>query len=150
MGGPPGTFSVISPGADRIQWGGGSSVAEVFPVVTEFFPVNKSITFPRFRDILATFSGHRTLTEIQGHFPRLLTNSNHVTKLIHSGKKHLTKVWGSHGPLAPPGYATVAKGLHKKMAMHFNIWKKSFNFKLLSDACIVCKGFGTWTRVYEC
>ena len=27
-----------------------------------------------------------------------------MTTSIHSGKKHLTKVWGGHGP--PPGYAT--------------------------------------------
>ena len=98
LGGPPGTFSVISPGADRIQWGGG--------VVADIFPVNKSITFPRFRDIVGTFSGHRpitlrlwTLTEIQAHFPDLLTHSNHVTTSIHSTKKHLTKVWG--GGMAP-------------------------------------------------
>ena len=63
---------------DQIKWGGG--------VVPDIFPVNRSITFPRFSDIFATFSGHLritrrlwTLTEIQAHFPALLTHSNHVT-----------------------------------------------------------------------
>ena len=40
-----------------------------------------------------------TLADIQGHFPCLLTHSNHVTTSIHSGKKHLPKVWG--GGMAP-------------------------------------------------
>ena len=35
---------------DWIQWGGGG--------VAEIFPVNKSLTFPRFRDIFLAFSGH--------------------------------------------------------------------------------------------
>ena len=85
-------------------------------VVADIFPASKSITFPRFLGIFGTFhtfSGHLriarrlwTLTEIQAHFPGLLTHSNHVTTSIHSRKKHLPKVWGGHGPLAPPGYAT--------------------------------------------
>ena len=117
--GPPGTFYVISPAADRIQCGG--VVAEIFRDlnyrirfsggggVAEIFPVDKSITFPRFRDIFFTFSGHLritrrvwTLTEIKAHFPALLSHSNHVTTSVHSRKEHLTKVWGGMAPLATP------------------------------------------------
>ena len=85
-------------------------------VVADIFPASKSITFTRFLGILGAFgtiSGHLriarrlwTLTEIQAHFPGLLTHSNHVTTSIHSRKKHLPKVWGGHGPPGPPGYAT--------------------------------------------
>ena len=127
-GGATRTFSVISPGGrphsvggggssrnfpssqlpDQIQWGGGSS---------RQFSRCKSITFPRFRNIFGTFSGHLritrrlwTLTEIQTHFPALLTPSNHVTTSIHSRKKHLTKVWGgAWPPWPPPGYATASE-----------------------------------------
>ena len=76
--------------------------------VAEIFPVNNAITFPRFRDILGTFSGHLritrrlwALTELQAHFPGLLTLSNHVTTSIHSRKKHLTTVWGGRAPWPP-------------------------------------------------
>ena len=56
-GGAPGTFSLISPfsvisitGSDyQIQWGG---------VVAEIVPVDKSITFPRFRDIFGPPADH--------------------------------------------------------------------------------------------
>ena len=92
-------------GSRPLQWGGG--------VVADIFPVDKSITFPRFRDIFGTFSGHLritrrlwTLKEIQAHFPGLITHSSHVTTSIHSRKKHLPNVWGAMAPLAPPGYAT--------------------------------------------
>ena len=92
---------------DRIQWGGGGGV------VAEIFPLNKSITFPRFRDIFGTFSGHLriirrlwTLAEIQGHFPCLLAHSNHVTTSIHSGKKTFTKSLGGPWPPWPPPLAT--------------------------------------------
>ena len=108
---------------DQIQWGGG--------VVAEIFPVHKSITFPRFPDILGTFSGHRritrrlwTLTEIQAHFPGLLTHSNHVTTSIHSRKKHLSKVWGGPWPPWPP-LATplrliiICVPVKNKMCVHF-------------------------------
>ena len=95
LGGPPGTFSIISLGAGRIQWGWG--------VVAEIFPVDKSTTFPRFREVFGA------LTEIQAHFPALLTHSNHVTTSNHSRKKHLPKVWGAMAPLAPPGHATEWK-----------------------------------------
>ena len=71
-------------------------------VVAEFFSVHKSVTFPRFRDILAAFSGHLrinrrlwTLTQIQAHFPGLLAHSNHVTTSIHSRKKTFTKSLGA-------------------------------------------------------
>ena len=69
LGGATRYIFVTSPGADRIQWGGGV-VAEIFMisvtgsdsvgggVVAEMFPVIKSIAFPRFRDIFCTFSGH--------------------------------------------------------------------------------------------
>ena len=109
--------------------GGGGVVAEIFRdlnyrvgfsgggggVVADIFPVNGSITFPRFLDIVGTFSGHLriirrlwTLAGIQAHFPCLLTHSSHVTTSIHSGKKNLPKVWGGHGPPGPPpGYATA-------------------------------------------
>ena len=61
----------------RIRFSGGGGV------VAEFFYVDKSITFPRFRDM--------------AHFPGLLTHSNHVTTSINSRKKHLPKVWGARG-----------------------------------------------------
>ena len=124
MGGATRYIFVTSPGADRIQWGGGGVVADIFRylnyrigfsggggggVVAEIFPGNKSITFPRFRRIFCTFSGHLgiirrlwTLAEIHGHFPCLLTHSNHLTTSIHSGKKQSPKVWGGHGPPGPP------------------------------------------------
>ena len=134
LGGPPGTFSSPLRGSrphsvgggvvaeilpDRIQWGGGSSGNfrdlnyrigfSGGGVVAEIFPVNKSITFPRFRDILGTFSAHLriihrlwALAEIQGHFPCLLTHSNRVTTSIHSGKKNLLKLWGGPWPPGPP------------------------------------------------
>ena len=61
------------------------------------------------RDIFGTFSSHLRiirrlwkLAEIQGHFPCLLTHSNHVTTSIHSGEKHLPKVWGGAWPPCPP------------------------------------------------
>ena len=61
-----------------------------------FFPLTNQPHSPFF----FTFSGHLritrrlwTLAEIQAHFPCLLTHSNHVTTSIHSGKKHLPKVW---------------------------------------------------------
>ena len=99
----------------RIGFSGGGVVAEIFPV-------NKSITFPRFRDILGTFSAHLriihrlwALAEIQGHFPCLLTHSNRVTTSIHSGKKHLQKVWGGPWPpWPPPGYATGCTGCNRR------------------------------------
>ena len=82
-------------------------------LVADIFPVNKSITFPRFRDIFCTFSAHLriirclwTLAEIQGHFPCLLTHSNHVTASIHSGKKTFTKSLGGPWPPWPPPLAT--------------------------------------------
>ena len=122
-GGPPGTYS--SPLREPTAFSGGGVVAELFRdlnyrigfsggggVVAEIFPLDKSITFPRFRDVFGTFSGHLriirrfwTLAEIQGHFPCLLTRSNHVTTSINSGKKHLPKVWGgakNWPPLATP------------------------------------------------
>ena len=80
-------------------------------VVAEIFPVNKSITFPRFRDIFGTFSGHLriirrlwTLAGFKEHFPCLLSHSNHVTTSIHSGKKHFPKVLGgvTSGPCMCP------------------------------------------------
>ena len=137
---------VTSPGADRIQWGGGVVAEIIFRelnyrigfsegggVVAEIFPVDKSITFPRFRDILGTFSGHLriirrlwTLAKIQGHFPCLLTHSNHVTTSIHSGKKHLTKVW------PPPDYATVLNRTktHYNAILYFIYKQFIFTFHL--------------------
>ena len=108
-GGPPGTFSSPLRGSRPHSVGGGGGSSRNFRylgcrigfsggggVVAEIFPVNRSMTFPRFRDILGTFSAHLrivrrlwTLAEVQGHFPCLLTHSNHVTTSIHSGKKHL-------------------------------------------------------------
>ena len=80
-------------------------------VVAGIFHVQKSIAFLG----SGTFLGHRqvtrrllTLTQIQAHFPGLLTHSNHLTTSIHSRKKHFTKVWGGGPwpPWPPPGYAT--------------------------------------------
>ena len=128
-GGHPVPFSVISPGADRIQWGGGGGSSIHFPnyritfsgggggVVAEIFPVTKSITLPPLRDIFGTCSPPVritrrlwTLTEIRARFPGRLTQSKHVTASIHSRKKHLPKVWGGPWPpWPPPGYATATK-----------------------------------------
>ena len=64
---------VTSPRESTAFSGGGGVVAEISVisitgsdsvgggVVAEIFPVNKSITFPRFRDILGTFSAHMRL-----------------------------------------------------------------------------------------
>ena len=88
-------------GSDSVGGGGGGS--------SRNFSRCKSIAFPQFRHILGTFSGHRrvtrrlrTLTQIQAHFPGLLTHSNHVTTSIHSRKINLTKVWGGAWPPWPP------------------------------------------------
>ena len=74
---------------DHIQWGG---------VVAEIFHVHKSIAFPRFRHIFATFSGQRrlltTLTGIKAHFPGLLINSFQ--------KKTFTRSLGGPWPPWPP------------------------------------------------
>ena len=162
-----------SPGADRIQWGGGAVVAEIFRdlyyyrigfsggggVVAEIFrdlyyyrigfSGGGGVVAEIFRDLyyrigfsggggssrnfsrqqinhinhIPSTPGHfwyifgpladhppfmDTLAEIQGLFPCLLTHSNHVTTSIHSGKKHLQKVWGGPWPpCPPPGYATA-------------------------------------------
>ena len=119
-GGPPGTFSVISPGADRIQWGG--VVAEIFRdlnyrvefsggggVVAEIFPVNKSITFHRFRDILGTFWGHLRITrrlwkthENSGTLPRSAYTFKPRNNINSVRKKTFTKsLGGGMAPLAP-------------------------------------------------
>ena len=91
----------------RIRFSGGG-------VVPDIFPVHKSITFPRFRDIFGRGLHFRATCgspAVYGHSrkfrhtsPGLLTHSNHVTTSIHCKKKHFAKVWGAHGP---PGYATA-------------------------------------------
>ena len=66
--------------------------------------------------------------KIQGHFPCLLTHSNHVTTSIHSAKKHLPKVWGAMAPLAPPGYATACtfENLGRTLVL-CSVWIKSLH-----------------------
>ena len=61
-------------------------------VVAHFF------TFPGDLEITRHFW---RLTEIQGDLTGLLTHSKNVTTSINWTKKHLPKVWGGHGPLAP-------------------------------------------------
>ena len=91
------------------------------------------------------FSGHLritlrlwTFTEIQAHFPRLLTHSNHVTTSIHSGKKHLPKVGGGHGPRAPPlATPLLSIHLHRNMSTIYvyNISHKLVLFNSLPSCC---------------
>ena len=84
----------------RFSGGGGGS--------SRHFPGNRSIAFPRCRDIFFTFSGHLqvtrrlwTLTQIQGHFPGLLTFKppNNINSFQ---KKTFTKSLGGMAPLTPP------------------------------------------------
>ena len=70
---------IANTGSDSVGGGGG--------VVADIFPVNKSISLPRFPDIFGTFSDHPPFMDTHGtHFPRMLTHSNHVTTSINSGK----------------------------------------------------------------
>ena len=89
------------PTADRVQWGGGGSSRNF-----SRYQINH---IPSILGLFFTFSGRLrvtrrlwTLTEIHGHFPRLLTHSNHVTASLHSAKNKLTKVWGGPWPPWPP------------------------------------------------
>ena len=124
LGGPPGTFSVISPGSRPHSVGGGGVVAESFRdlvyritfsgggggVVADIFHVNISITFlgsgtfwVHFRATGGSPPCMDTHANSGTHFPGLLTHLNHVTTSIHSRKKHLPKVWGAWPPpLATP------------------------------------------------
>ena len=102
LGGGATRYIFVTPLREPTAFSGGG-------VVTEIFPVSKSITFPRFRDIFGTFSGHlrivrrfMDIAEIQGRFPCLLTHSNHVTTSIHSGKKTFNKSLGGPWPPWPP------------------------------------------------
>ena len=84
---------------DRIQWGGGSSrdfsrsqINHIPSVPGNFWSIfGPPANHPPFMDTHGN----------SGHFPRLLTHTNHVATSIHSGKKHLTKVWGAARRVKP-------------------------------------------------
>ena len=78
-------------------------------VVAEVFPVHKSITFPRFRDIFFTFFGppadHPPFVDIHGNSGTLPTSAyafkprNNINSFR---EKTFTESLGGHGPRAPP------------------------------------------------
>ena len=79
-------------------------------VVAEIFPVNKSLTFPRFRDIFGAFSGHLpiirrlwTLAENSGTLPMSAYTFKPRNNINSFRKKTFTKsLGGAMAPLAPP------------------------------------------------
>ena len=99
-GGSSRNFS-SSPCANQIQWGGGGGiVAEIFPVAAGLYQSN-SLSSEKFVHI----------SEPPGEITRhlwTLTHSNNVTTINSLEKKTFAKSLGGHGPLGPPGYATVS------------------------------------------
>ena len=78
---------------DRIQWRGGGSSRDFSRSQINHIPSVPG----NFWSIFGPPANHPPFMDTHGnsgHFPRLLTHTNHVPTSIHSGKKHLTKVWG--------------------------------------------------------
>ena len=116
FGGATRYIFVTSPGADRIQWGG--VVAEIFRDLNYRIgfgggggvaDVNKSITFPRFRDIFGPPADHQPFMDTRGNSgtlpmsactfkPRNNINSFRI--------KTFTKSLGGPWPPWPPPLAT--------------------------------------------
>ena len=101
-----------------------------------------------YMQILGTFSGHRrvtrrlwTLTQIQAHFPGLLTHSNHVTTSIHSRKKHFPTIWGGGmaplAPLATPLYMLPSVICFAKLSPYISM-KSPSHVSLSSCNCLTC------------
>ena len=79
--------------------------------------------------------------KIQGHFPCLLTHSNHVTTSIHSGKKHLPKVWGGPWPPWPPlatPLSVIPATLHDGNSQRKTFVENCIHCSVVWTLCVLC------------